>query len=150
MDNDKTVRAVFCDISKAFDRVLDNGLLHKLRGIVCPKHVLKWFTSYLSGRRQHVGINGKPSDRTTVEAGVPQGSILGSLLFLLYNNDIVKDIGCSIRLFADDTSLYIIADRPDLAAGLLNGDLQIISDWTDDWPVKFHAKKTLPMTLQET
>ena len=112
VDKGKEVRAVFCDISKAFDRVWHKGLLHKMSGIGCSDNVLKWFASYLSGRRQRVVLNGKASDWTQVLAGVPQGSILGPLLFLLYINDIVKHICCSIRLFSDDTSLYIIVECP--------------------------------------
>ena len=74
--------------SKAFDRVWHKGLLHKLRGIGCSEYVLKWFTSYLSGRRQRVVINGQTSDWAPDEAGVPQASILGPLVFLNYIDDI--------------------------------------------------------------
>ena len=84
VDNGKEVRAVFCDISKAFDRVWHKGLLHKLRGIGCSEQVLKWFTSYLSGRRQPVVLNGQTSDWAPVEAGVPQGSTLVSHLYQRY------------------------------------------------------------------
>ena len=128
-------------------RYWHKGLLHKLRGIECSEHVLKWFTNYLSGRRQRVVLNGESSDWVEVEAGVPQGSILGPLLFFLYISDIVKCIGCSIRLFADDTSLYIIVERPDQAARLLNADLQTISNWAVDWLVKFNAKKAMAMAI---
>ena len=131
VDKGKEVRAVFCDISKAFDRVWHKGLLHKMSGIGCSDNVLKWFASYLSGRRQRVVLNGQASDWTPVLAGVHQGSILGPLLFLLYINDIVKHIGCSIRLFADDTSLYIIVECPNAAARCLNVDLQTISQWAE-------------------
>ena len=74
-------------------------------------------------------LNGKFSKWVEVLAWVPQGSILGPLLFLIYINDIVKRIGGSIRLFADDTSLYIIVDLPEQAAMVLNADLQTISHW---------------------
>ena len=139
--------AVFCDISKAFDRVWHKGLLHKLRGIGCSEQVLKWFTSYHSVRRQRVVLNGQISDWAPVEAGVPQGSILGPLLFLISINDIAQRTGCSIRLFADDTSLYIIVECPDQAARILNAVLRAISAWPVDWLVEFHAKKTMAMTL---
>ena len=88
---------------------------------------------------------GQSSDWVHILAGVPQGSILGPLLFLIYINDIVKHIGCSIRLFADDTSLYIIVDCPLQSAQLLNTDLQTISDWAAAWLVTFNPLKTLSM-----
>ena len=78
-----------------------------------------------------------------VFAGVPQGSILGPLLFLIFINDIVKCIGASIRLFAKNTSLYSIIDLPDQAARILNTDLKTISDWANSWLVTFNASKTL-------
>ena len=106
IDNGREVRVVFCDISKAFDRVWHRGLLHKLSSVGFKGKVLGWLSSYLSERRQRVVLNGQASEWTVVEAGVPQGSILGLLLFLLYINDIVNQIRSNIRLFADDTSLY--------------------------------------------
>ena len=86
-------------------------------------NVLAWFSSYLSGRKQRAVFNGKFSEWVEVLAGVPQGSILGLLLFLIYINDIVKRIGGSIRLFADDTSLYVIVELTEQAARILNTDL---------------------------
>ena len=78
---------------------------------------------------------GANSDRTSVSSGVPQGSILGPLLFLLYINDTVENINLSIRLFADDTSLYIIVDNPVEAANQLNSDLSKIHQWATKWLV---------------
>ena len=117
-----------CDNIKGFDRVWHAGLLLKLQAADVTGKVLDWFNSYLSGRRQRVVIPGSTSDWTSIHAGVPQGSILGPLLFLVYINDIVADLGSHIRLFADDTSLYIIVDDPVTAAGCLNTDLQKLQD----------------------
>ena len=96
----------FCDISEAFDRVW-----HQLRDMGCCDEFLNWFSSYLSNRRQRVVINGQTSEWTYVLAGVPQGPILGPLLFLIYINDIVNELQASIGLFADDTSLDIIVGK---------------------------------------
>ena len=142
LDSGKEVRAVFCDISKAFDRVWHAGLLHKLRVAGVTGEVLAWFKSYLINRKQRVVLPGAVSDWTSICAGVPQGSILGPLLFLLYINDIVTDIGSNIRLFADDTSLYIVVDNPVEAANCLNNDLNKITQWAARWLVSFNPTKT--------
>ena len=149
VDSGKEVRAVFCDISKAFDRVWHNGLLYKLTRLGCSDQVIKWFTSYLSDRRQCVVLGGATSDWAPVYAGVPQGSILGPLLFLVFINDIVKGINSSIRLFADDTSLYIIVENPQTAAMIINSDLGKISTWAVDWLVDFHPRKTVAFLVSK-
>ena len=133
LDSGKEVRAVFCDISKAFDRVWHAGLLVKLQAAGVTGNVHTWFADYLSDRKQRVVLPCAASDWTDIRAGVPQGSILGPLLFLLYVNDIVQDIGSNIRLFADDTSLFIIVDDP---------DLDKISNWASKWLVTFNPSKT--------
>ena len=120
---------VFCDISKAFDRLWHEGLLLKLEAAGISGNLLIWFRSYLTDRKQRVVIPGAESELTYIRAGVPQGSILGPLLFLLFINAFVDEIGCHIRLFADDTSLYITVENPDIAAELLNIDLDKIMKW---------------------
>ena len=119
-------------------------MLHKLSGIGCSDEVLRWFSSYLIGRKQRV-VGGQASEWAPVEAVVPQGSILGPLLFLIYINDIVRNIGASIRLFTDDTSLYIVVDSPLSSAASLDTDLNTIANWADAWLVRFHAGKTSAM-----
>ena len=120
--------AVFCDISKAFDRDRHAGLLLKLQAAGVTGKVLAWFKSYISDKRKRVVIPGGTSDWTSVHARVPRESILGPLLFFVYINDIVVGIGLHIRLFADDTSLYIIVDDPVTAAGCLNNDFKTLQD----------------------
>ena len=138
----KEVRAVFCDISKAFDRVWHKGLIHKLKAAGVAGEALSWFRNYLSDRRQRVVLPGASSDWAYIRAGVPQGPILGPLLFLVYINDIVEDIGSHIRLFADDTSLFIIVDDPITSAARLNTDLDKISRWAITWLVTFNPTKS--------
>ena len=142
LDEGKEVRAIFCDISKAFDRVWHKGLLFKLHSVGISGSLLQWFTDYLANRKQRVVIPGVSSSWSSVEAGVPQGSILGPLLFLLYINDIVENINSSIRLFADDTTLYIIVDNPVEAAYQLNSDLSKIHQWANQWLVTFNPSKS--------
>ena len=147
LDEGKEVRAVFFDISKAFDRVWHKGLLYKLHSVGISGNLLDWFADYLSERKQRVVLPGVSSDWSTLEAGVPQGSILGPLLFLVYINDIVEDINATIRLFADDTSLYIIVDSPLDAAITLNNDVSKVYAWAKKWLVNFNPNKSETLLL---
>ena len=115
----------FCDISKAFDRVWYRVkyLLFKFESVGIVGNLLEWFTDYLDGCKQLVTLSGVKSDFLNITAGVPQGSILGPLLFLVYINDIVTNIDATINLFAEDTSLYLIVDSPITCSNLLNKGL---------------------------
>lgn len=141
LDENKEIRVVFCDISKAFDRVWHQGLLFKLRSIGISDDLLEWFSDYLKNRQQRVCIKSFCSSWKKVPAGVPQGSILGPTLFLIYINDLVQNIGANIRLFADDTSLYVIVDDPISSAVQLNIDLETIFNWGKSWLVDFNPNK---------
>ena len=107
LDEGKEASFVFLDMAKAFDKVSHKALIHKLRCFGITGDLLKLIKSYLDNRRQRVVINGENSTWTTVQAGVPQGSVLGPLFFILFINDISVDISLIIQLFVDDTFLYL-------------------------------------------
>ena len=96
---------MFLDISKMFDRVWHDGLLFKMEKIVSG-NLFQLIKSFLSVRFQRVQLNGQTSDWETIQAGVPQGSILGPLFFLIYINDLTGNLNSNIKLFADDTSPF--------------------------------------------
>ena len=147
LDEGKEIRAVFCDISKAFDKVWHRGLIYKLQKAGISGSLLAWFENYLSHRKQRVVISGQCSEFIDVQAGVPQGSILGPLLFLVYINDIIKDVQSNIKLFADDTSLSLIVSDPFETANIINNDLDRIHKWAETWLVKFNPSKTVSLLI---
>ena len=100
-------RAISMDISKAFDKVWHDGLVFKLQCNGIPGSLLDFFVSYLSNRRQRVVLNGIVSDWKEIEAGVPQGSVLGPLLFLVYIDDLPENVLSTMKLFADDSPLFL-------------------------------------------
>ena len=99
-------RGVFLDISKGFDRVWHDGLLFKLKENGVSVNLFQSIKSFLSGRFPRVLLNGQTSDWESVQAGVPQGSTLGPLFFLLYINDLTNNLNSNLKLFADDTSFF--------------------------------------------
>ena len=104
-------QAIALDISKAFDRVWHNGLLHKLRAYGVTDGIFQIISSFLSGRRLKVVLDGKLSPEFAINAGVPQGSILGPTLFLLFINDLPDIVLSKIAIYADDTTLYCSCDK---------------------------------------
>ena len=147
LDAGKEIRVVFFDISKAFDRVWHKGLIYKLSKMGISGNLLEWIKSYLSLRKQRVVINGIESDWIYINAGVPQGSILGPLFFLVFINDIVVEVNCSIKLFADDTTIYVIIENVTAAGELLNLNLDKVHKWSEKWLVNFNPQKTQSLLI---
>lgn len=147
-DSNTTTQAVFFDISKAFDRVWHRGLIHKMEAVGVRGKLLEWLHDYLSSRFQTVVIKGEMSNKLLVPAGVPQGSVLGPLLFLVYINDIVINIESTIKLFADDTSTSLSMENPVMQADILNSDLDKINTWASVWKVKFNESKTEQLNIK--
>ena len=142
LDKKQEVLFCFCDISKAFDRVSHRALINKLKRFGIAGNLLCWFKDYLTKRKQRVCIDGISSSWRDILAGVPQGSILGPLLFLIFINDIVEDINCLIRLFADDTALILQSIDLNSDIHQLQSDLDRILGWAEYWSVKFNCEKT--------
>ena len=140
------VRAVFLDISKAFDKVWHDGLIFKLKQNGVSGSLLMFFQNYLNNRQQRVTINGSYSVISAVESGVPQGSVLGPLLFLIYINELEKNIKSNIKFFADDTMLFSIVKDPNISASDLNHDLNIIYQWAHQWKMQFNPDPTKQAT----
>ena len=132
------VRSVYLDISKAFDRVWHEGLAYKLKRGGVSGQFLSLIQSFLKDRKQRTVLNGQSSNLGDVLAGVPQGSILGPLLFLVYINDLTAGLKCNVKLFADDTSLFTIVQDSATAASDMNHDLELIKQWANDWRMSFN------------
>ena len=108
------------DISKAFDRIWHAGLLHKLKSYGTSGQIFGLICSFLNNRRLRVVLDGKSSQEYSVNARVPQGSILGLTLFLLYINDLPGDVICDMAIYADDTTLYSKCDQRLICGNNLN------------------------------
>ena len=135
------VRGVFLDMSKTFDKVWHEGLIYKLRQIGISGNVLLLINSFLNNRFQGVIVNWQSSNWLPVKAGVPQGSILGPLFFLLYINDLSEKNTFTVKLFADDKILFSVVNDPNTSANELNKDLELISEWAYKWKMYFNPGK---------
>ena len=131
-------RGVFLDISKAFDKVWHEGLLYKLKGYGVEGGLYNILENYLYDRKQRVVLCGPSSSWINVNAGVPQGSVLGPLLFLIYINDLPEDIVSVSKLFADDTSIFSTVRDITKSSMDLNQDLNTIKKWAFQWKMDFN------------
>ena len=131
---------IVMDFSKAFDKVDHQRLLLKLHRLGINKDVITWIGSFLSGRTQRVVLEGEESESCPVMSGVPQGSVLGPCLFLLYINDMPDTIQSNIRLFADDTIMYLtVSNQTDCHT--LQNDLTKLENWEMEWLMSFNPDK---------
>ena len=128
------------DISKAFDKVWHQGLLYKLKQNGISGNLLEILTGFLKDRKQRVVLNGQNSLWANIEAGVPQGSILGPLLFLIYINDLPDNQSTNVKLFADDTSLFSAVHDITTSSCDLNYDLIRVREWTFQWKMRFNPE----------
>ncbi|MCG8048052.1 MAG: hypothetical protein JAY75_12610 [Candidatus Thiodiazotropha taylori] len=131
---------VLLDFSKAFDKVSHEKLLLKLHQYGIRGNVLHWIKAFLSNRFQTVVLENEKSSQVAVTSGVPQGSVLGPILFLVYINDLPDSILSKVRLFADDTAVYLaVSNLKD--ATVLQKDLDRLGTWSRKWDMEFNPSK---------
>lgn len=141
LEDNSQVDTIYLDFRKAFDSVPHNELLCKLWSFGFTGNLWKWFKSYLSGRSHYVSINDSCSEILSVVSGVPQGSILGPLLFIIYVNDLPqRTVSASTFLFADDAKCSLKIKVP-TDCQLLQTDLNFLSDWSLEWKLVFNELK---------
>ena len=146
LDAGLSVDTIYLDYSKAFDSVPHLHLLSKLQAYGIQGNLLKWIKNFLIGRQQKVILNGSSSKWINVTSGVPQGSVLGPLLFILYVNDITDGVQSTLEMFADDSKLYrAIHNQHDTE--ILQRDLNFISNWSKLWLLDFNTTKCSIMHL---
>ena len=139
---EKTV-ALFIDFKKAFDCVQYSVLLQKLKNMGFSQQTVQWMNDYLTDRKQKTYANGTTSDLNTITQGVPQGSILGPLLYILYANDIEQNILKSkVTFYADDTVIYASHKKPKIAMKKVQKDLNRLQKWCDKNGLFINPKKT--------
>ncbi|XP_022809498.1 uncharacterized protein LOC111346476, partial [Stylophora pistillata] len=146
LDKNKTSDVVFLDFEKAFDSVPHKHLISKLGRYGINGQILEWLGDFLQDRFQRVVLEGESSDWSMVYSGVPQGSIVGPMLFLLYVNDIPENLSCSSEMFADDTLLFN-SDHPSSVHQPVCESLSQIVDWCKKWLLKLKATKSKCMKI---
>ena len=148
IDNNEIVGTVFIDLSKAFDLVDHEILLAKLNCYQFNADSLKWFSSYLYGRYQQVSISGKLSANKHIKTGVPQGSVLGPLLFMIYINDLALETNKSVLdFFADDLTMSVTGTSAATISQDLNTDIAQLVEWCSNNQMVVHTGKTKAMLV---
>ncbi|MES9971492.1 MAG: reverse transcriptase family protein, partial [Candidatus Thiodiazotropha sp.] len=137
VENDESWDTVYLDFAKAFDSVPHQRLINKISAYGIRGQLLSWIRDFLTGRRQYVTVKGESSSWQNVISGVPQGSVLGPVLFVIYINDLPEVVNSTVKIFADDTKLY----NTDSKADILQQDLDALFVWSELWQLRFNVEK---------
>ena len=140
VDRGRNIDYIYFDFKKAFDTVAHERLYHKLKAYCITNPILGWINNFLTNRSQRVIINGTYSTWSKVTSGIPQGSVLGPLLFIIFINDIVNEIFSKIYLFADDTKSFRDINQ-ECDKLLLQTDIDKLVSWSETWLLSFHPNK---------
>jgi hypothetical protein len=137
------VGSVFIDLSKAFDSISHERLLKKLAMYGCASEAIAWFSSYLGDRSQIVHFKGTPSETEAISRGVPQGSILGPLLFIVFVNDLPMNLSdCETDLYADDTTVYVVGKSVHDIEVKLEHNMLVVAQWCQCNDLQINVNKT--------
>jgi hypothetical protein len=140
--NDMKSVAVFLDIAQALDRVWQRGLLHKLRSTL-PDHIYLLLKSYLTNQHFCVRQEDSYSELKLIKTGVPQGSVLGSVLYLLYIKDVPTTSNSTMATFADDTTVMAIGETVDISTRKLQSAVNKVAIWKRKWRIKLNKPKSV-------
>ena len=146
LDNGEDIEVIYLDFQKAFDQVPHRRLLEKLRFYGIEDPILGWIQDFLANRTQYVAVGNKVSSSANVTSGIPQGSVLGPLLFVIFINDLPDDLNTETFVFADDTKIFHksknIKEDPEIEQ-----DLKSLEDWSKRWLLKFNPSKCVHMII---
>ena len=134
--DNKQTDVIVMDFAKAFDKVPHKKLIHKLREYGINSSINQWIESFLHQRQQRVVCEGEMSSWAPVTSGVPQGSVIGPILFLVYINDLPAKLQSKVRLFADDTIVYMAVTN-ETDAAILQKDLKLLKEWENRSQMSF-------------
>ena len=146
MESKFSTDCIYLDYQKAFDSVPHRRLISKLRSYKINECLVRWVENYLQDRSQFVEINGEKSQWIPVTSVIPQGSVLGPLLFLIYINDLPENVNSTVYMYADDTKIYSEI-KSEYDHGILQRDLENLKTWSDRWLLKFHPSKCYYITI---
>eukprot|EP00112_Aurelia_sp_Birch-Aquarium-sp1_P026644 Seg96.8 transcript_id=Seg96.8/GoldUCD/mRNA.D3Y31 product="putative RNA-directed DNA polymerase from transposon BS" protein_id=Seg96.8/GoldUCD/D3Y31 len=146
IDEGNSVHVICADLRKAFDKVPHKRLLEKCRSYGFTEQIMSWLDKFLAGRKQRVLLNGVSSQWEDFKFGIPQGSVLGPLLFLIFINDLPEAVQSTIYLFADDSKIWrTIKDKED--SEILQQDLDKMQKWSEKWLMQYHPDKLKGLCL---
>ena len=134
-----SIDIIYTDFAKAFDSIPHKRLFAKLQSIGVQGQLLRWIEAFLTGRRHRVSLSGELSDWTDVTNGIPQGSVLGPILFVIFINDMPNVVKNCCKLFADDAKLY----RPVISEAdtqSLQSDIDNLMEWSSTWQLPFNSR----------
>ena len=140
LDEGGEIDVIFMDFMKAFDKVPHRRLIYKMKKYGLSDKICSWVNDFLSNRKQRVKVNGEFSTWKDVTSGIPQGSVLGPILFVLFINDLPEEVDSTVYLFADDTKIYRqVATTGDVST--LQNDIDNLFNWSSTWLLRFHPDK---------